>query len=328
VTEAVLLGGIAIVALIVYALTAGADFGGGVWTMLATGSRARAQREVIARAVAPIWEANHVWLIFVIVVLFVCFPSVYATVGTALHLPLAAMLIGIVLRGAAFAFRSHDYGTAQRRWDVLFAVSSVFTPVMLGLCVGAIASGAIRVVDGRFQGDFFSTWAAPFPLAVGGFALVEFAFLGATYLVLETPDPKLRDDFRVRALIAGGISAAMAAIVLVAARGGAPWLFDRLWAHPVAFVAGGLAGSGSVAAQFARWPQTARALAVINVALVVFGWAFAQFPYLIVPDLTVQSASASPAVLRMVLVVLALGGAALVPSFIWLYQVFKGVTLR
>src|SRR6185436_5424124 len=160
-----LLAGVLMVSLNIYALGAGADFGGGVWDLLASGPRQRAQRNAIAHAIGPIWEANHVWLILVIVVLFVAFPVAFAALATALHIPLSVMLIGIVLRGSAFAFRTYggDDDATQRRWGRIFAMASVVTPVMLGVCAGAVASGAIRVRDGRVVTDFVSAWLAPFP---------------------------------------------------------------------------------------------------------------------------------------------------------------------
>src|SRR5207245_2586242 len=125
--------------------SAGADFGGGVWDLLAHGPQARAQREVIASAIGPVWEANHVWLVLVVVVLFMGFPVAFATLGTVLHVPLALMLTGIVLRGSAFAFRTYDVrrDATQRRWGRLFAIASLVTPVMLGVCVGAVAAGRV-----------------------------------------------------------------------------------------------------------------------------------------------------------------------------------------
>ena len=129
-----------------YALLAGADFGGGVWDLLASGPRRRAQRALIADAIGPIWEANHVWLILVVVLLFTCFPPAFASLGIVLHIPITLMLIGIVLRGSAFTFRSYgsERSETQRRWGTIFAIASVVTPVLLGVCVGAVAAGVLR----------------------------------------------------------------------------------------------------------------------------------------------------------------------------------------
>lgn len=197
---------VTLASLTIYVLGGGADFGGGVWDLFARGPRARQQRDTIADAIGPIWEANHVWLILVVVLLFFAFPMAFAAIATALHVPLTLMLIGIVLRGSAFTFRTYDDRSdrAQRRWGRTFAMASVVTPVMLGVCVGAIASGEIRVEpeSGRVATDFISAWLRPFPFAIGFFTLALFAFLAAVYLTLETRDPELRDDFRRRALAA------------------------------------------------------------------------------------------------------------------------------
>src|SRR6476646_1476097 len=170
-----LIAGVIGVALNAYALTGGADFGGGVWDRLATGVRRERQRELIAESIAPIWEANHVWLIVVVVVFFTAFPGAFSTLGTVLHIPLTLMLIGIVLRGSAFVFRS--YGPHGRsRWGLAFAVASVITPVLLGTVIGSIASGAVATAaehvrtSSSFTEIFIKPWTARFPVAVGAFA--------------------------------------------------------------------------------------------------------------------------------------------------------------
>ena len=174
-----LVAGVVLVGLIVYSLTGGADFGGGVWDLFALGRRAQLQREAVAKAIGPIWEANHVWLIVVIVLLWTCFPKVFATIGIALHVPLTLTLIGIVLRGSAFVFRHYDKQDArsQLRWSLVFAIASVITPITFGMSVGALSSGTLPIdpVTGMVQTDFFSSWAAPFPVVVGLYTLALFA---------------------------------------------------------------------------------------------------------------------------------------------------------
>ncbi|MCA9556709.1 MAG: cytochrome d ubiquinol oxidase subunit II, partial [Myxococcales bacterium] len=157
-----LVAAIILVALVAYTVTGGADFGGGVWDLLASGPRKDRQRALIARVVAPIWEANHVWLILVVVLLFVALPKAFAAITTALHVPLFIMLVGIVLRGSAFVFRAYDPhgGVAVRRWSRVFAVSSAVTPFFLGVTLGAVASGALRVdpATGRPLVGFWAPW--------------------------------------------------------------------------------------------------------------------------------------------------------------------------
>src|SRR6266581_2027401 len=189
-TLADLLAGVIFIALNAYALLGGADFGGGVWALLASGPRKQRQRELIAHAIGPVWEANHVWLILAVVLLFTCFPPAFARLGTLLHIPLSLVLIGIVLRGSAFTF--WRYGGAEdeelRHWGVTFAIASLITPLLLGITVGAIASGAVfgaRDPDTAFVAVYVAPWLNPFTLSVGLFALVAFGFLAAVYLTLE-----------------------------------------------------------------------------------------------------------------------------------------------
>ncbi len=216
-----LVAGIVLVALTAYVLLGGADFGGGVWDLLASGPRKREQRALIAEAIGPIWEANHVWLILVIVVLFTCFPVAFARLAIGLHIPLSLMLIGIVLRGSAFTFRSHyghsgehdDTAGTSQHWGRIFAIASVGTPVMLGLCVSALAAGTLRP-PGRagFYEAYVAPWLTPFGVGVGLLTLALFAFLAAVYLTVEAREWALQEDFRRRALGA-------AAAVLVTAFG-------------------------------------------------------------------------------------------------------------
>jgi cytochrome d ubiquinol oxidase subunit II len=315
----------------VYALSGGADFGGGVWDLLARGPRAKAQREVIAHAIGPIWETNHVWMILVLVLLFTAFPRAFAAISVQLHIPITLALFGIVFRGSAFVFRSYDApgGVYRRRWGYPFAVASIVTPLLLGVIVGAIAAGTIRLdpATGRALPDFFSAWLAPFPWAVGILTLTLFAFLAAVYLTLETRDPALQGDFRRRALAAGVALGACALAALLLAREGAPAVFDglsrRWWSYP--FHA--LTGACALAALAALWRRrygSARLLAMAQAALIVWGWGLAQFPYVLAPNLTIESAAAPPVVLRVLLTVLGLGALVLVPSLGYLYLLFKG----
>lgn len=313
--------------LLVYALSGGADFGGGVWDLLASGPRAGRQRAVIADAIAPIWEANHVWIIVVIVLLFTGFPAVFAAAATALHVPLTVMLVGIVLRGSAFVFRAYARPgeAAYRRWSLVFAGASVVAPFMAGACVGAAAAGSIRVSGGTVTSGYW-TWAAAFPLSVGLFTLALFAFLAAAYLVHETPDPELKQDFRRKAFAAGLAAGALAWLCLALSAGGAPGLHRGLSARPwsVPFHAATAAVAlGALAALRRRLDGLSRGLAVAEVAFVLLGWALAQYPYALPPDLLLRDAASPPAVLGPTLAVLGTGAVLVLPAFAWLYAVFK-----
>ena len=323
--------GVMLISLILYMLTGGADFGGGVWDLFATGHRAKAQRDLITNALAPIWEANHVWLIVIIVLLFVAFPVAFATIGTALHIPLTLMLIGIVLRGTAFVFRTYDDQSDKThlRWSRLFAIASIITPIMLGVTLGAVASGTIQVdvETGTVDTDFFSSWFAPFPFAIGFFTLTLCALLAAVYLTLETDNSELQADFRVRAIIAAVSVGAMAGISFLLSAKGAPsirqGLGNSVWSIPFHL----LTGSVAICAIWSIWKryfQLARILVPVQVVLIIFGWGLAQFPYLVAPNLTFSNTAAPDSVLQPVLIIIVIGGILLVPAFWYLYAVFKG----
>ena len=324
----VLLAGVLGAALVLYTLLAGADFGGGVWDLLAFGPRRVAQRRAIALAIGPIWEANHVWLILAIVVTFVGFPTAFAAISTALHIPLVLLLIGIVLRGSAFVFRAYDSRRpeVQDRYSRVFAFGSLLSPVMLGVVVGAIASGDIRVVDGQVQTDFVSAWLQPFPLVVGVLTLAIFSYLAAVYLCVATWEtPELQEDFRVRGLAASVAVFVLAWVAFFLARDGAPRVWEGLWSQPYSVPFQGLVavfGLGTMGALWARRYRWARSLAVVQVAWVVGGWALSQYPYVVPPDITVADA-APPEVLWNMLTILTVGGPFLLMAYAWLLSVFR-----
>ena len=327
-----MLAGALVMALNAYALLGGADFGGGVWDLFARGPRKEAQRQLVAQAIGPVWEANHVWLILVIVLLFTCFPEAFARLVVPLNLPLTGVLIGIVLRGSAFAFRGYggDRDAVQRRWGRVFAVASLVTPLLLGTALGAIAAGAVGVAATgtpvSFAAQYITPWLAAFPLSVGVVTLACFAFLAATYLTLEAPEGALREDFRRRALGSGVVVCAAALVALVAARPSAPLMRQGLvhshWGLPFQTITGVVA-IGALAALLRRRYALARVAAMLQVSLVLWGWAWSQYPYVVPPDLDLASAAAPLSTLRLVIVALVLGALVLVPSLFYLFRVFK-----
>ncbi len=312
-----------------YVLFGGADFGGGVWDLLASGPRRARQREVIAHAIGPIWEANHVWLILAVVLAFTGFSPVFARIMTVLHIPVSLMLVGIVLRGSAFTFRTYDeqHDAVQRRWGRIFSSASVVTPLLLGVCIGAVASGrVVAPTAGTFAERFVEPWLTPFAFGVGLLTLTLFAFLAAVFLTLETHDRELVEDFRRRAIGAGVAVFAASLLVLLLSFTEAPLmnrgLLGSRWAPPLH-----LATAASAVAVFAalgrRRYRAARVAVGIQVSCIFWGWVVSQYPYLVPPDLTIDVAAAPAVTLRVTLVTLGLGVLVLAPSLLYLFRVFK-----
>ena len=324
----VFIAGSIVVALNLYMLMGGADYGGGVWDLLASGPRATRQRELIAKAIGPVWEANHVWLILAITVMFTAFPAAFSTITTFLHLPLLLMLIGVVFRGSAFAFRSYDPHNERSgpTWGLVFSISSLLTPILLGISLGTIASGRLGGTPANFREAYVDPWLAPFPLAVGLFALALFAFLAAVYLTLETLDRDLREDFRLRSLAAGAFVGIMALVVFLLAENGAPALRARMvgspWTVPLQ-VATAIAALVAYGALWKRRFRVARYAVIVQASLILWGWAMAQFPNLIMPNVTIQGTAGPEATLQLLAVALIAGVVLLLPSFAYLLRVFK-----
>ena len=322
-----------LVALIIYALTGGADYGGGVWDLLGRGPRAAAQRRLIEQSIGPIWEADHVWLILAVVILFVGFPHAYATICTSLHLPLLGMLLGIVLRGAALSFRAYGPGEPRfvHRWDRVFAVSSTITPPLLGVMVGALARGQLRAEPALIE-DFVAPWFGVFPFAVGILTLAIFTYLAAVYATVQAPPGgALADDFRRRALGSAVAADVTAGVVLLLARRDAPviWqgLTQRRWTWLLVWAATLLA-LGALYCLWSRRYRLARFCAAGQVVLILCGWGAAQFPYLIVPTLTIQQSASDPRTLKLLVGALIFGAAVLIPSFGYLYRLFGVVRAK
>jgi len=313
--------------LTIYVLLGGADYGSGVWDLLATGPKKLKQREFMAHAIGPIWEADHVWLILIVVILFTGFPAAFSTIMTALNFPITLMLVGIVLRGAAFSFRSYGSTDAltDRRWSRMFGRASLITPALLGMAVGAIASGRLPQNPHRLS-DFVMPWLTPFCLSVGAFTVTMFAYLSATYAAYEARDSELAEDFRVRATGAALSTGMMAGVVLLLSINGAPaiWhgLADRVWTWPLFWITAILALVALYALGMRNY-RFARFCAAGEVTLILWGWAFAQFPYIVVPTLTIYNSSAAPLTIDLLAGALLAGSFLLLPSYKYLLEVFK-----
>ncbi|MEP6495880.1 MAG: cytochrome d ubiquinol oxidase subunit II [bacterium] len=326
--------GIMVVVLNAYVLMGGADFGGGVWDLFASGPRRAAQRDLIANSIAPIWEANHVWLIVVVVMLFTAFPAAFGMLGTVLHIPITLLLVGIVLRGSAFVFRSYGTGGSDHRhtWGRAFAIASTVTPILLGLIIGAVASedvgaAAAKIGKASFADVFVAPWLAAFPMAVGLFALALFAFLAAVYLTIEARDADLREDFRRRGLVAAVVVFALAGVALYLSRSTAPRMTAGIVAAPWSLPLHVCTGAAAIVAIVALWVRryhVARIAAATQVSLILWGWALAQYPFIIPNTLTIRAAASPPVTLKLLLIGLAGGGAILIPSLRYLFRTFAG----
>ena len=329
------IAGLAVLSLNVYALLAGADFGGGVWDLLASGPRREEQRTLIANSIAPIWEANHVWLIVVVVLLFTGFPSAFGALSVVLHIPLTIMLVGIVMRGSAFMFRSYGSRSLHERhqWGAAFAIASVVTPILLGVIIGAISSGAVaraatnasNPAASSFVDVYVRSWAAPFPLAVGGFALSIFAFLAAVYATVAATDDTLREDFRTRALAAAIAVFGFAGLSLGLAGSAAPRVAIGIAGSPwsiLLHLCTAAAAMTAILGLLRRKYSVARIGAAAQVTFILWGWALSEYPYLLPDTLTVRDAAAPSITLKLLLVGLAGGAIILVPSLRYMLRIF------
>jgi cytochrome d ubiquinol oxidase subunit II len=325
---------VALLGLMAYAVLGGADFGGGVWDLLATGPRRAAQRAAINRAMGPVWEANHVWLIFVLVTLFTSFPQGYSALSRALFVPFHLALAGIMLRGASFVFRgirrrepdpASEGATHLSAWSLTFGIASLISPVLLGLAFGVLTEGHVRLDRAgavRLTGP--APWASPYAVGCGLLALSTCAYLAAVFLTVETQGA-LREDFRWRAILAGTTTAALAALVLLSAWFEANWFFRELVSlRSLPVLASGLACfAASAWAVFGRRYVLSRVFAAGEIILLLAGWGIAQHPYLVYPDIRLTEVAAPPATIAFLLGSLPLGLVVLIPSLWLLFRTFK-----
>jgi cytochrome d ubiquinol oxidase subunit II len=314
--------------LVAYAVLGGADFGAGFWQLWGgRGERDRALREHAHHAMGPVWETNHVWLIFVLVICWTAYPTAFASIASTLSVPLFIAGIGVIMRGTAYALRS---GTRtlreQRRIEVGFAISSILTPFALGAVIGGIASG--RVPVGNAKGDLATNWLNTTSIFIGILAVATAAYLAAVYLAADAVRvgrSDLADAFRTRALGTGVVAGALALAGLPIVRSDAPRIWDGLTGGDglSAVIVSGLAGVATLALVFRRRFGPARETAALAVAAIVAGWALAQQPD-ILPGLTVEQAAAGHSALVAVIVGAAIGAIVLVPSLVLLF----GLVLR
>jgi cytochrome d ubiquinol oxidase subunit II len=316
------LAAVMVLGLTAYTLLAGADFGGGVWDLLARGRQAPAVRRLIAASLGPVWEANHVWLIFVIVAMFSGFPVAFGVIGSTLELPLAIALVGIVLRGAGYVYRAYGDGAAggEALWGRVFAVCSLVTPFSLGVTGAALATGVGR------PGHPSAPLTSAFGLVAGALAVAVTAFLAAVYLCRDAArspgDADLVPGLRRRAIGAAVVAGALAAALLPLLWRDAPVVADRFATRGTPFaVASALGGVGAVALVWRRRFVWARLAAGLAAGGVLWGWAAAQYPDLVVGRVTIGAAAAPAANQRALLIAIGAGMVFLVPAVVVLFRV-------
>jgi cytochrome d ubiquinol oxidase subunit II len=327
-----LTAGCILTCLVAYALTGGADFGGGAWILFDRGPRAKERERLIVHAIGPVWETNHIWIIVAVVILFTGFPGAFAILSTALFLPVTLVLVGIVVRGSAFAF--HAYHLHRDRdapwWGMAFAMSSLVTPFLLGVVLGAISTGTIRGRELATLAGGTRSWLAPFPFFVGFLTLSAFSYLAAVYLILETDTTALKEDFRRRGFWSLALVVLLSVVLPLLSSSGAPEFHRSLtqsgWSFPL-MAANALSAIGAGISLKRRSYRIARFCAAAQVTLLLVGWGLAQHPYLVRPDLDIPSAAASPEMLRLMLLALAAGAVLLFPAIFHLLRIFKKGTL-
>jgi cytochrome bd ubiquinol oxidase subunit II len=311
------------IGVLAYALFAGADFGSGFFDLTAGGARQGAElRVLVDHSIGPVWEANHVWLIYCLVMWWTGFPASFAAVMTTLFVPFVLALGGIVLRGASFAFRKYSATLAQARiYGVVFALSSVITPFFLGAVVGGIASGR---VPAKGYGDRWTSWVNPTSVLGGVIAVGTCAFLAGVFLCADADSsghPGLSATLRTRTLLVGAVTGAVVFAGLLPLHADAPTLWHGLThqALPLILISA-LAGLATMALVWRRRYGVARLTAVVAVASVVSGWGIGQYPWLLVDQVKIADAGGAGATLIALLVVVAIAGVTVLPALALLFR--------
>lgn len=308
---------------VIYSIFGGADFGAGIWDLLAGGTRrGRKPRQVIDRSIGPVWEANHVWLIFVFVVLWTAFPAAYSSITLTLFVPLALAALGIVLRGASFAFRHAVYRTEEQRvFGAFFAFGSLLVPFAFGCVAGAIATG--RVPAGGEAGDPWGSWLNPTSLLGGVLAVVAVSYLASVFLVFDAgrvADHEMVEYFRRRAVISAVVAGVVALAGIAIINDDASYLFDGLTSRALPLViVSAVGGLTSLALLLRAEHRFARVAAVGAVGGIVAAWGVAQWPYVIPETMTVEATAAPSGTLGAVVVVFVFACVFILPSIGFLY---------
>lgn len=314
---------------IAYVVLGGADFGTGVWDLLASGPTAQRQHQFISRVLGPVWEANHVWLIFLLIGLMNVFPTAFATFMSTLFIPLTIALLGIVLRGSGFIFRTYALqteGAFARLWSRVFSVSSLLTPFFLGISAATVAGGQIHLT-GNPASDLLFNWLTPFSVAVGVMAVLQCATLAAVYLAAEAHlrhEEAFVASYRFKALISSALVSILGVVCIALSSSAAPWLWNGLLTHAIPFVAGTvLMGVLVLVLLFMRHYRLASLFVVLETALMLISWGVSQYPYIIPPTLTIQQAANASTVTTVILAVMIIGMLLVLPALFYLFKIFK-----
>jgi cytochrome bd ubiquinol oxidase subunit II len=306
-----------------YAVFGGADFGSGFWALLAGGDvRGRRARDLVDRAIGPVWEANHVWLIFMLVTLWTAFPQAFESVMSTLFIPLSLAALGIVLRGSGFAFHRVAAREGGRRVaDVTFGIASVLTPFFMGTVVGGVASG--RVPVGNAKGDLVTSWLNPLSLVLGALFVTTGVYLAAVFLVSDARrfgDEGLAGYFATRARAAALAAGALAVAGVFALRADARYVYDGLTGDGLPLVLASAAfGAAALVLLWRDASRGIRPLAVAAVVAVVWGWAVAQHPYLLPTSLTIDQAAGASETLTAVLILFGVAVLIVLPALALLF---------
>jgi cytochrome bd ubiquinol oxidase subunit II len=315
-----------------YAVFGGADFGAGFWALVAgNGERGKRARALVGWAIGPVWEANHVWLIFMLVTLWTAFSEAFASVMSTLFIPLSLAALGIVLRGAGFAFQRVAARSSARRFaEWSFAVSSVVTPFFMGTVVGAVASG--RVPVGNAAGDAWTSWFNPVSIVLGALFVATGAYLSAVFLISDArrfADPDLIGYFAVRARVAAAVAGVLAIGGIFALRDDARFIYDGLTGDGLPLVlASVVCGAGALVLLWRGAQRGLRPLAVAAVVAVIWGWGVAQYPYLLPTTLTIEEGAGASETLTAVLVLFGVAVVVVLPALAVLFTLDQRTLLE
>lgn len=321
------------IAFYLYTIFGGADFGAGTLELF-TGNKSI---KPIYKAIAPVWEANHIWLILAVVIIFNAFPEIYAEMSISLHIPLFVILIGIIIRGTAFTFRHYDayQDNSQFYYNLSFRFSSILTSFFLGITLGAMMLGEITTAtDVSFAERFITPWLNPFCFSVGAFSSVLFAYIASAYIIgeVDTPEEQVYFSTITRRFCVATVS--IGSIVLVLAYMYEAPFTKSFFQSPVSLICFGLA---SILLLFIwrsiskKQFNTLRILVAAQVAMIMAGWAAIQLPVVIflkdIDHLTLYNTVADENTLYYLCIALCIGSCLIFPALFYLFRVFKGKRL-